>query len=58
VSTGDVVASRLFVALIAIILIKFGSSRLTNRYPTKAKTLIAVYVAATAAIALIMAFLL
>jgi hypothetical protein len=58
VSTGDVVASRLFVALIAIILIKFGSSRLTNRYPTKAKTLIAVYVTATVAIALIMAFLL
>jgi hypothetical protein len=57
-STGVATTSRFFVALLAIILIRFGSTRLMNRYPTKAKVLIAIYATATIAIALIISFLL
>ena len=56
-STG-VDAGRFFVVLAAIILIRFGSTRLMKRYPTRAKVLIAIYVTATVAIALMIAFLL
>jgi hypothetical protein len=58
VSTGDVAASRFFFALLAIVLIRFASKRLMNRYPIKANVLIAVYATATIAIALIIALLL
>jgi hypothetical protein len=58
VSTGDVAAGGFFVALVAIVLIRFGSTRLMKRYPTRAKVLIAIYATATVAIALLIAFLL
>jgi hypothetical protein len=49
---------RFFIALFAIFLIRLGSTRLMNRYPTKEKVLIAIYATGTIAIALIIAFLL
>jgi hypothetical protein len=55
---GDVAASRLFVVLVAIVLVRIGPTRLMNRYPTRAKVLIAIYAIAAITIALMIAFLL